>query len=427
MGVTGATYISTLLANSSPLQAAEMAFNSMTQRSFIGSDLQYSLLVVANRMGNGALQAQLRNPQKIENVYEMIRRIQPDVWRTYLQQPFSNRRTSIFSLKPTDKLRSVVVGGGKRKQKRRPVSKSAMPKEIVSAMAAFGELPQSSGALDYMRDGGPMGVYLKSAGVGEKRELKSLSEVQSVLILTAMDVERDAILNQNDHVRLSEENKTTLDLMEIGNRKIYVSKTGVGFVNATVNMVKLYDKYKFDAVILVGVGGALDAALNPGDVVVADGVVQHDTVFVDENGEHLMAPGELFMSIPEEERSEPIIRPDNFLEGWIQNAFSKGKDRVSVYKGVIASGNSFASTTEKKKKIASRYDDSMLVDMEAGAVAQVAASHNIPFAVVKTVSDTLEPQDGISDEYTTFVKPASENAALVVKSLVEAFKKDGDE
>jgi adenosylhomocysteine nucleosidase len=57
-----------------------------------------------------------------------------------------------------------------------------------------------------------------------------------------------------------------------------------------------------------------------------------------------------------------------------------------VVEGIIASGDKFVSTAEDLKDLHPQVD-TKAVEMEGAAVAQVCTSFNIPFVIIRTISD----------------------------------------
>ena len=108
-----------------------------------------------------------------------------------------------------------------------------------------------------------------------------------------------------------------------------------------------------------------------------------------------MQPGHIVFS-PEDARSHSALFPAD-LE--LLDLACESLRSVGVHVGTILSGNEFVGTVERKREIAELHDESLLVDMEAAGVAQMAKKLGIPFLVAKTA----QPQPAIShaDELLT--------------------------
>lgn len=194
-------------------------------------------------------------------------------------------------------------------------------------------------------------------------------------------------------------------------------KTGVGAVNAALSLGLLIDRYPVDAVILIGVGGALSPILNIGDVVVANSVIQHDFVHTAEEGQTLMSPGELFLSRTiEEQFSNPIMATNSALSQLIIPGDHDAS--YNVHRGTIVSGGEFVASSARKTYLHNLHGGALLVDMEAAGVAQVCRKLGIPFAVAKTVADRLTPDGTISSDYLQFLNSAANRAGLILERIL---------
>ena len=61
-----------------------------------------------------------------------------------------------------------------------------------------------------------------------------------------------------------------------------------------------------------------------------------------------------------------------------------------LYFGDIASGDQFINSDEKRQEILGLLPDVLCVEMEGAAVAQVCLEFEIPFTVIRTISDTAD-------------------------------------
>ena len=123
---------------------------------------------------------------------------------------------------------------------------------------------------------------------------------------------------------------------------VAVVRSGVGKVNAAVTTLLLLQR-EVGRVIFVGVAGALDPALNVGDVVVSIDAVQHDvdaTALGYALGE---VPGEL-----------PTWEADERLRDVALEAAAE-LDGVGVVAGRVASGDQFIASADKVAALRAQY------------------------------------------------------------------------
>jgi adenosylhomocysteine nucleosidase len=241
------------------------------------------------------------------------------------------------------------------------------------------------------------------------------------LIIVAMDVEEQAVLARSSNyqqVEISPKLKIQANASSVADRQILVAKSGVGLVNAALTTAFIADRRSVDIILLLGVAGALHGDLRVGDLVLADRVIQHDAVCSGPEGMELMAPGQLHVSIPKEQRPEPSLVPDEGVRQWLRDLLVGSKDHKRVFTGTLVSGNEFVASPVRKRALAEIDKHVLAVEMEAAGVAQTARKLGIPFVVAKTIADRLSPESAIADEYLLFMKRAAENAALIMDMLV---------
>lgn len=245
-----------------------------------------------------------------------------------------------------------------------------------------------------------------------------VEDLRSILFVVAMDVEFQAAQNSLEGWQQV--------VPPFGVQKFLSCKTdhctfhlmqsGVGQVNAALSVDSAVLSCLPDAVILLGVGGSLHSFLEIGDLVIGNAILQHDSVYVGPNGTELMRPGSLHLS--GNERPEPEFVPFAPLQSLILDALSLAHNVVKYRVGSILTGNQFVAAKEAKEKLAQLADNALLVEMESAGVARACERRNIPFAVAKTVSDRLSPQDGIDADYLLFLKSAAQNAAVVIRCVM---------
>lgn len=230
------------------------------------------------------------------------------------------------------------------------------------------------------------------------------------LVLTALPIEFEAVRGRLPEGSLTKilDLPGNVDAWHAPARGLLLARSGVGPIAAGLTCGVLLSRFTFARIVLVGVAGALHASLKPGDLVVSTGVVQHDALFLGDQGRGLMRPGALHVSIPAHQRADPFMKADTDLLS----------DVAATIRGVILSGASFAGTKASKVELLERRADGVAVDMEAAAVAFAAHAAGVPFSVAKTISDRLEPQGDVEDEFRAWLPAAAEHAATVVDSLL---------
>lgn len=95
-----------------------------------------------------------------------------------------------------------------------------------------------------------------------------------------------------------------------------------------------------------------------------------------------------------------------------------GKNKnLNVSYGKIVSGEQFIESEDKKETLVKLFKADA-VDMESAAIAHVCYLNNIPFVVVRAMSDKA---DGSSPkDYEKFEKKAAEKSAALIISYLES-------
>ncbi len=252
-----------------------------------------------------------------------------------------------------------------------------------------------------------------------------MAAFKSVLILTALEQEKRALTQMIEktlgkgHVTdqpLSKQLDLHMTRAQLKDRMVTIVKTGVGSVNAAVALTLAHAHTPMDAVVLLGVGGALSPKLDIGDLVISTRVLQHDYYYSFDQGDIRTQPGALILSSAETVGHIAEMDADPKLIEWLKGAESGAKGKV--FTGAVLSGNEFVGRVDRKSAIARLLPDALLVEMEAAGVAQLACRLGIPFVVAKTVSDRFSPDGSIESDFATCLDAACAHAASAMHALI---------
>jgi len=226
---------------------------------------------------------------------------------------------------------------------------------------------------------------------------------KKIAIMCAMREELDPILKLVKIKELVEYGKNKYYLARFEKLDLVLAYSKIGKVNAATTATVLVEKFNAKKILFSGVAGAIDKDLKIGDLIIATKTCQHDvdlTVFD-------YKPG----FIPE---SEIFFECDTKL-----NAIAKKvakKLNIKLKEGIIASGDQFIHSKQKKEWIAKTFGASA-IEMEGGAVGCVTWTMNIPFFMLRAISDTAEEGAGVA--FDEFLEESSEISA---KFLIEMLK-----
>lgn len=197
-----------------------------------------------------------------------------------------------------------------------------------------------------------------------------------------------------------------------------------GKVAAASVTTTLINQFKVDCIIFTGVAGAVSPALNIGDIVLAKNLIQHDM-----NAFPLFPRFEIPLVqksyFAAEENLNELARKaiQKTLQSKELQHFPLSSFAITqpeFYQGTIASGDQFISSTAITGELSTAINDLLCVDMESAAVAQVCDDYQIPFSIIRVISDKADHSAAI--DFPRFIKElASPLDQLIIKNFLEIF------
>lgn len=226
-------------------------------------------------------------------------------------------------------------------------------------------------------------------------------------IIGAMEVEVKELREMMENPQAQTVAGMTFYQGTIKGKEVVVVRSGIGKVNAGICSQILVDRYNVEGIINTGIAGSLRNEINIGDIVLATTAVQHDmdaTNFGYPLGE-----------IPQMGIKE--FPADEKLRELAMECSKKANPDIEVFCGRVASGDQFISSKEKKNWIQSNFD-AYCTEMEGAAIAQAAYLNNIPYLIVRAISDKAD--DSASMDYSEFEAKAVENSVRLMAAMIEA-------
>lgn len=168
-----------------------------------------------------------------------------------------------------------------------------------------------------------------------------------------------------------------------------------GKVAAAATAARLIADYSIRELLFTGVAGAIDPSLRIGDVVIAQRLIQHDL-----DASPIFPPMQIPLlgidAIPADSAiadrlfraAELFVKHDlpDCVSVDTARAFNLSTPRVLA--ADIATGDQFISTEAALAGLRTRVPSAACVEMEGAAVAQICFEHQVPFGIVRTISDT---------------------------------------
>lgn len=220
-------------------------------------------------------------------------------------------------------------------------------------------------------------------------------------IFGAVEEEIRMFINHIENASRTRWNQQPIFSGQINNKDVVVAPVGVGKARAAASVQYLIDHHSIQKVFLIGAAGALNPELKAGDVVIGQKSVQHD---FDTGGKGAL-----------EEMKTPWFESDPVLTEAVLQAGEKIglKDRMRI--GTILTGDQTIISSQKKAWLRKTFQGEC-VEMEGAAVAQVCAMNEVPFCLIRVITDFAD-ENARSDFRRTFSKLVQIPARIVLTML----------
>ena len=230
--------------------------------------------------------------------------------------------------------------------------------------------------------------------------------MSKIAILGAMPEEVKPIVAKLSNLKETMYGANTYYEGSYNGQDVVVAYSKIGKVFATLTATILIEKFSCDTLLFSGVAGAISDELTIGDLIIADGLCQHDL--------DITAFGHPFGFVPE---GEVCISTDVTLRN-IAKAVAKSKGLV-LKEGVIATGDQFIANSERKKWIGDTFNADAL-EMEGASVAVVCSTLDVPFFILRAISDSADMD--ASFNFDAFLESSAKISADFILSMVDAFQ-----
>ena len=224
-------------------------------------------------------------------------------------------------------------------------------------------------------------------------------------IIAAMSEELALLLEDMDVTSKEDKAKMTFHKGNLWGKEVIAVVCGVGKVNAAVCAQILASEYKVDKVINVGVAGGIGKDIYPGDVVIADNLVEHDmdtTAFGDPHGQ-----------IPRLDTFD--FKCDEELVALAEEACNEASD-IQSFKGRIVTGDQFVANIDKIQWLSNEFE-AFACEMEGGSIAHTCYLNNIPFVVIRSISDNAN--NGAHMDFEKFTPIGVRNSTTILEKMLK--------
>ena len=188
-------------------------------------------------------------------------------------------------------------------------------------------------------------------------------------IIGAMSEELEILLKDMELETVEEKAKMKFHKGKLWGHNVVAVVCGIGKVNAAVCTQILVSEYNVYSVINVGVAGGIGKDIFPGDVVIA------------ENAKAACAEASDF----------------------------------KTFSGRIVSGDMFVASLDKIQWLEKEFQ-ALACEMEGASIAHVCYLNNIPFVVIRSISDNAN--NGAHMDFEKFTPIGVKNSTFILKTML---------
>lgn len=230
--------------------------------------------------------------------------------------------------------------------------------------------------------------------------------MKKIGILGAMDEEVALLKASLSNLKETTWKHLTFFEGTLNNVEVVLVKCGIGKVAAALATTVLIEQYAPDAVVNTGSAGGFDKSLNIGDLVIATHVIHHDVDLT-----HFGYKLGQCAGMPEDYRCDnTLIEAAKTATGELEN--------IQSTSGLICTGDSFIGTDEAVEALRESFPDMKAVEMEGAAIAQTCHMLDVPFLVIRSLSDIAGKTSTVS--FKEYLDTAAKHSAQLVMAMIKA-------
>lgn len=230
--------------------------------------------------------------------------------------------------------------------------------------------------------------------------------MKTIAVIGAMQPEIDLLQQRLEKRESHKIGAFEIHTGELHGKRVVLSLSGIGKVNAAAATTLVCQMFGVDCVINTGSAGGLGQGLKVGDVVIGTETAHHDV--------DVSAFGYAIGQVPQ--LPARFVSAEHLVQTAQQAAQAFADAQVQT--GLIVSGDAFIHSQDKVNAIRQDFADVQAVEMEAAAIAQTCHQLNVPFVVIRAISDAADDKADIS--FDEFLQIAGKHSAQMVGDLIAA-------
>ncbi len=222
-------------------------------------------------------------------------------------------------------------------------------------------------------------------------------------IMGAMPEEIEPILKKIGNYEEIKYANNTYYKANYNNINLIIAYSKIGKVFSTLTASNMINKFSCEMILFSGVAGGINPDLKIGDLIIATSLAQHDLDITAFGHPHGYVPeGKVFI-----ETSEKLNN--------IAKEIAKSEN-ITLKEGIIATGDQFVSSSERKKFILDTFKADAL-EMEGASVALVCDDLDVPCFVLRSISDTANEE--ASFDFDEFLKSSAKKSSNFLMKIVD--------
>jgi len=224
-----------------------------------------------------------------------------------------------------------------------------------------------------------------------------------IAIMGAMPEEIAPLLEKVGEHKLTEYAGNKYYEATYGGHDLVIAYSKIGKVFSTLTATTMLQKFGAELLLFSGVAGAINPKLKIGNLIAATKLCQHDL--------DITAFGHPYGYVPE---GKQFIEADAGLV--IKAKEVAAEMGLELMEGTIATGDQFVADPERNSWIGDTFNADAL-EMEGASVACVCDAMNIPFFILRAISDAADMDASFS--FDEFLESSAKESAAFIMKMVE--------
>lgn len=195
-------------------------------------------------------------------------------------------------------------------------------------------------------------------------------------------------------------------VFKIGRNEVFLGLSGIGKVQAAMNLASLLACQPIDLILVTGSAGSLQPQVKLKDLLLVSSLAYYDV--------HCQAAGDYVVGqIPHEPAQFDLTGP-----AFADFAAFLRQAGIVYRTGLVVTGDSFLAGQADKQAIKHNFPTALAAEMEGAAFAQVAYHFQTPLLVLRAISDNGDQKANFN--FNQFVAEAGQKAAKLIVDYLES-------